>query len=101
MGGPGITWPEEFLGWNEETAETAPEVMVTGVSTGRTHWPGFPGTEIMANGAGHPPADPGGWTRMAVRTIGDRRWLGGGAAAGASGPRGGRGRAPARRAPWP
>src|SRR6476646_11267858 len=87
MGGPGITWPEEFLGWNEETAETAAEVMVTGVSTGRTHSPGLPGTEIMVNRAGPPPAGAGGWTRMAVRTIGDRRWLGGAVAA-ASGPSG-------------
>ena len=39
-GGPGATWPEGVLGWNEETAETAAEVMVTGVPSGRTHWPG-------------------------------------------------------------
>jgi hypothetical protein len=61
-------------------------VMVTGLSTGRTHWPGLPGTEIMVNRAGHPPAGAGDWTRMAVRTIGDRRWLGGGAGEGPSGP---------------
>src|SRR6185312_15544103 len=90
MGGPGITWPEEFLGWNEETAETAAEVMVTGVPTGRAHSPGLPGTESMVNRAGHPPAGAGGWTRMACRTIGDRNWLGGGAAAGAYGPSGAR-----------
>ena len=46
-GGPGATWPEGVLGWNEETAETAAEVMVTGVPSGRTHWPGLPGTESM------------------------------------------------------
>src|SRR6476646_10894190 len=88
MGGPGITWPEEFLGWNAETPETEAEVMVTGVSSGRTHSPGLPGTEIMVNRAGHPPAGVGGWTLMARSTSGDRRWLGGGAVAAASGPSG-------------
>src|SRR2546430_1920073 len=87
-GGPGATWPEGVLGWNEETAETAAEVMVTGLSSGRTHSPGLPGTEIMVNRAGHPPAGAGGWTLMACKTIGDRRGLGGGAVAAASGPSG-------------
>src|SRR5690348_4583095 len=86
-GGP-CGWPEGVLGWNEETGETAAEVMVTGVSSGRTHSPGLPGTEIMLNRAGHPPAGVGGWTLMARRTIGDRRWLGGGAGAGAYSPSG-------------
>src|SRR5690348_12107913 len=86
-GGP-CGWPEGVLGWNEETEETAAEVMVTGVSSGRTHAPGLPGTEIMVHRAGHPPAGVGGWTLMARRTIGDRRWLGGGAVAAASGPSG-------------
>ncbi len=40
-GGPGTAWPEGFLGWKEETAETAAEVMVTGAPTGRTHSPGY------------------------------------------------------------
>src|SRR5690348_4615294 len=64
--------------------------MVTGASTGRTHWPGLPGTEIMVDPAGHPPAGVGGWTRMAWRTSGDRRWLGGGAGDGPYGPSGSR-----------
>src|SRR2546422_11324603 len=87
-GGADTTWPEGVLGWNEETAETAAEVMVTRVPTGRAHSPGLPGTEIMVNRAGHPPAGAGDWTRMACRTSGDRRWLGGGAVAAASGPSG-------------
>ena len=33
-GGPGTTRPEGVLGWNEETAETAAEVMVTGYRPG-------------------------------------------------------------------